>query len=53
MNSLLPQCSELSENVNNILDLIKQVPSIKQQETLAIKASLKNTTWKVRLFKQD
>jgi len=41
MNSLPPQCSELSQNVNNILDLIQQVPSIERQNTLAVEASLK------------
>ena len=41
MNSLPPQCSELSQNVNNILDLIQQTSNIEQQDTLAVKASLK------------
>ncbi len=41
MNSLPPQCSELSQNVNNILDLIGAAPNIKQQDTLAVEASLK------------
>ncbi len=41
MNSLPPQCSELSQNVNNILDLIPQVPNIERKDTLAVEASLK------------
>ena len=41
MNSLPTQCSELSQNINNILDLVRQIPNIKQQDTLAVKASLK------------
>lgn len=41
MNSLPPSCSELSQNVNSILDLIQQAPKIKQQDILAVEASLK------------
>lgn len=41
MNSLPAQCSELSQNVNKILNLIQQASNIKQQDTLAVEASLK------------
>ena len=41
MNSLPPQCSELSQNVNKILDLIGAASNVDRQDTLAVEASLK------------
>ena len=40
MNSLPPQCFELFQNVNNILDLISAAPDLERQDTLAVEASL-------------
>ncbi|MEM7595456.1 MAG: dynamin-like GTPase family protein, partial [Cyanobacteria bacterium P01_A01_bin.83] len=39
--SLPSQCSELSQNVYQILDLIRQAPNFEPQDTLAVEASLK------------
>ncbi|MEM8780306.1 MAG: dynamin-like GTPase family protein [Cyanobacteria bacterium P01_G01_bin.49] len=41
MNFLPPQCSELSHNVNKILDLIDTASKIEHQDTLAVEASLR------------
>ncbi len=44
MSSFPPQCSELSDLVNQILDLAQQVSSIKQQDILTVAASLNKAT---------
>ena len=40
MNDLFPQCANLSDSVENLLDLLKQSQTLSQDIT-AIKASLK------------
>ena len=44
MSSFPFQCDRLSDSVNQILDLIPQVSNIKQQEILAVEASLNKAT---------
>jgi replication fork clamp-binding protein CrfC len=42
MSQLLPQCENLSSQVNSLLELLQQEPSLRsQQDTTAIEASLK------------
>ena len=41
MSFLPPQCGNLANNVNNLLDLLQQETALKQQDTASIEASLK------------
>lgn len=41
MTQLLPQCQQLQDQVDRILELLHQEPSLRQQDVTAVKSSLK------------